>query len=289
MLGADSARTDVGAQNSIQYNYNQKLFEIGRHSNYGMVTWGKAALGHASFRTLIARLADSLPSLTNVPVKDVAAQWANLFHTEYHKDFTGPADVAVIAQCRSLLAAQQQGTLAPADAPVLADLTAKMNAVATGFCIGGVSAADHEPEAYSLVFSPIDTSVPVAAKLPCPTNQFWGAPNFLARLLKGADLGLKQKVLESGKWNGSPADFDNVLAPFELGVQAQLPLRDGIDWVFTAIYTNVKAYKFAHKPRICGGPVEIAVISSDRPFRWVMHKSLDHAIKDGLLWENPNA
>ena len=286
MLGADSARTDGGPQGAQQYNHNQKLFEIGRDSNYGLVTWGNAGLNHVSYRTLIARLADALPDLHSTPVADVVAEWVTVFFPEYQQQFANVNDQTAIAQC-SALVAQQQAAATPLTEPertLLAQLLASMNAAGAGFCIGGVSNTDHQPEAYTLWFSPLDTTAPTPTQLACPSNQFWGAPNFLARLLTGADLGLKKALLDSGNWTGTEADFDTVLQQFDLGVRPQLPLRDGIDWVFTAIYTNVKAYKFAHRPRICGGPVEIAVVSSDRPFRWVMHKRLDRAIWDGLEW-----
>jgi hypothetical protein len=34
---------------------------------------------------------------------------------------------------------------------------------------------------------------------------------------------------------------------------------------------------------VCGGPIEIAVISSDRKFRWVRHKEWDAAIAEGAM------
>lgn len=56
-----------------------------------------------------------------------------------------------------------------------------------------------------------------------------------------------------------------------------LPLREAIDWIHTVIHTTIRAIKF-NQEHSCGGPVEIAVITTDRPFRWVCHKSLDAAI-----------
>ena len=36
--------------------------------------------------------------------------------------------------------------------------------------------------------------------------------------------------------------------------------------------------KFSHYLPVCGGPIEIAVISTDRNFRWVRHKRFDDAL-----------
>jgi len=46
-----------------------------------------------------------------------------------------------------------------------------------------------------------------------------------------------------------------------------------------------KAMKFSHMAPVCGGPVEIAVITTDRKFRWVRHKKFDAAIGEGGLFD----
>jgi len=58
-------------------------------------------------------------------------------------------------------------------------------------------------------------------------------------------------------------------------------MRDAIDYVHSAIYCTIKAMKFSTGAQVCGGPIEIAVITSDRKFRWVRHKPWDAAIEDG--------
>lgn len=51
--------------------------------------------------------------------------------------------------------------------------------------------------------------------------------------------------------------------------------------IHASIYTTIKTMKFSHLAPVCGGPVEVAVISSDRPFRWVRHKKMEAAIVQG--------
>ena len=58
-------------------------------------------------------------------------------------------------------------------------------------------------------------------------------------------------------------------------------MRDAIDYVHSAIYCTIKAVKFSTMAQVCGGPIEIAVITSDRLFRWVRHKPWHAAIVDG--------
>jgi len=98
----------------------------------------------------------------------------------------------------------------------------------------------------------------------------------------GADHNLKAAVWASGKGNGTPADFDAVLSTQRL-IHASLPVRDAVDYVHSSIYCTIKAMKFSSFPQVCGGPIEIAVITTDRKFRWVRHKAWDAAIIDGEI------
>ena len=66
----------------------------------------------------------------------------------------------------------------------------------------------------------------------------------------------------------------------------RLPIREAIDFIHTSIYSTVKGLKFSRLDQVCGGPIEIAVITSDRLFRWVRHKEMDAAIQEqeGGAW-----
>ncbi len=68
------------------------------------------------------------------------------------------------------------------------------------------------------------------------------------------------------------------MQPYSLGQPEELPIREAIDWVHASIYATIKTMKFSHMAPVCGGPIEIAVITTDRQFRWVRHKSLDAAV-----------
>jgi hypothetical protein len=73
--------------------------------------------------------------------------------------------------------------------------------------------------------------------------------------------------------------------PYCLGQPFDLPIREAIDWLHASIYTTIKTMKFSHMTSVCGGSVEIAVITTDRRFRWVRHKGFDSAIGEGGLFD----
>jgi hypothetical protein len=113
--------------------------------------------------------------------------------------------------------------------------------------------------------------------------KFWGCPNLMDRLIIGLDFEVYKSILASGKWNGSPKDLLEAIKPNRLAQPRGLPIREAVDWVHASIYTTIKGMKFSHLDPVCGGPVEVAVITTDRLFRWVRHKRFDAAISQGGL------
>jgi hypothetical protein len=101
----------------------------------------------------------------------------------------------------------------------------------------------------------------------------------IERVLYGIDGGLLQAIKASPFWTGGPAELDNLVGRALVSPPDHVPLREAIDFVHAAIYTTIRAFKFSQMPMLCGGPIEIAAITSDRPFRWVKHKALDGAIQ----------
>jgi hypothetical protein len=102
----------------------------------------------------------------------------------------------------------------------------------------------------------------------------------IKRLIIGIDDGLKADILKSGKWNGTEQELQALIAQHILS-HPILPIRDAIDFVHTCIHSTIKAFKFSNLSQICGGPIELAVITVDRSFRWVRHKAWTSAIDDG--------
>jgi hypothetical protein len=116
------------------------------------------------------------------------------------------------------------------------------------------------------------------AQIPIGVPKFWGWSNLINRLHLGMDENVFQEILSSGKWNGTPEELAQIVLRNRLAPAGLLPIREAVDWVYASIYTIIKAMKFSRMEPVCGGPIEIGVITTDRPFRWVRHKGFDSAI-----------
>jgi|SRR5271169_3224117 len=240
-----------------------------------MVTWGLGGLGEVSYRTLLARLSDDFKKKPAKTVLEAATRWVDQFWTAYD-----PA----VQPFRALNAkAAHDPNAAPNQAMRTKDEEEQFNQrkddLGVGFCIGGYVEPSRDPEAHVMIFDPLQTK-PAPTKLPMTWN-FWGAPNMIQRLMLGRDGKLRDDILASGKWNGTAPDLDKLLSQYTLGAP-NLPIRDAIDFTHACIASTIKAMKFSNLAQICGGPIEIAVITTDRRFRWVHHKEWDAAIMEGV-------
>jgi hypothetical protein len=107
----------------------------------------------------------------------------------------------------------------------------------------------------------------------------------MGRLTRGIDVDLLRDIYMSDHWTGTADELLAVLAPDNLHTP-NLPIREAIDFIHASIYSTVKGLKFSRLDQVCGGPIEIAVITADRRFRWVRHKHMDAAIQEqeGDIW-----
>jgi hypothetical protein len=281
VLGADSTSTYGSPRDPHYYNNAQKLFEIGEGGTLGVVTWGIGGLQVSSHRTLLALFADDLKDNPPVTVSEAATRWRDRFWAAY-SDPACPI-APLIAKCKALAAK------APYDAAVAPNAGMRTkdedeeykrlhpNLVA-GFCLAGYLLPDRVPMAFQIVFDPLQGApVPLAR----PSGYwFWGAPNMIQRLIFACDDDTRDAIEKSGFWKGTRADLDAAIAPHVLA-HPIVPIRDAIDFVHACISSTIKAFKFSSLAQICGGPIELAVITTDRKFRWVWHKPWDAAIKEG--------
>jgi hypothetical protein len=281
VFGADSTSTmyvsGVGpgaAGSEHHYNFAQKIFQIGENSTLAMNMWGLGNVGHLSYRTLIAQFADTLIGQGSQSMADVADRWASFFWAAYSRELQ-----QVIARAQLLYS---QPSRTPAEEEELIFL---VQAFSGGFCIGGYLMNDRSPAAYEVLFNPTMADAGTIRPLQIGSTKFWGCPNLVSRLLFGLDESLYSRILQSGKWTGNDQDLFDLIRPFCLGQPLDLPIREAIDWVHASIYTTIKTMKFSHMAPVCGGPVELAVITTDRRFRWVRHKGFDSAIVEGGLFD----
>jgi hypothetical protein len=276
-LGADSTTAYSGPMEPHYYNNSQKLFEIGEGSTLGVVTWGLGGLALNSYRRLFARLDDELTQAGVKSFDDVVTKWNDLFWSEYTSS-------ALLKQFLTLAAKKPFDPSAPMPDPNARTKSEEdqfqisQANLGVGFCIAGYVKADRSPAAAEIIFQP-GVAKPNPVLLPVGFK-FWGAPNMIRRLIFGHDERIKADLIASGKWNGTEAELDAVLTQYQLTHPPTLPIRDAIDFVNSCIYSTIKALKFSNLSQVCGGPIELAVITADRPFRWVRHKDFDSAMRE---------
>jgi len=266
VFGADSTTTWSATSGHHFFNHAQKLFEVGSGSSLGIVTWGLASFEDISFRTLIAQLGDKFAQQSPASVQAAADAWV---------EEVWPVYTSIPAYARTH---QLQGMAARSkdEEDELAQLS---NGLVVGFCIGGYCLPDRNPKAYEIVFDPLGPR-PTPNEVAKNTYRWWGVPNIISRLIYGYDGNFKDAILSSGHWSGSATEFDSIAAQQAL-LHPVLPIREVVDFIHSCIRSTGKAMKFSNFPQVCGGAPEIAVITTDRSFRWIRHKTWDTAIEDG--------
>lgn len=282
MLGADSTTTYSLDEGNHYFNHAQKLFEIGEESTLGIVTWGLGSLVDQSYRTLVANLADQFIKALPATVEAAANAWIDLFWDAYRNSaVVGPAlqEVQLLDKKASHDPANP-GAIGMRSEAEEKQYNVLRSTLVVGFCIAGYVPTDRTPHAFEIIFDPLGTKpAPVAI---VGTQRFWGAPNMINRLLIGMDDPLFDSIMNSGHWNGTNTDLLAIVQQHAIS-HPILPIRDAIDFTHACITSTIKALKFSNFSQICGGPVEIALITTDRKFRWVRHKPWDTAITEGAI------
>ncbi len=271
VLGADSATTyEISKGQFRHFNNAQKMFEVGESgSTLGIATWGVASVGGISYRHLVAELSESLKYQPPDNVEDCAQRWCDIYWDCY--------STRMAAQRQAYDALKAKPNRTTDEDKVLWET--KFGSI-VGFCIGGHTEKDKTPAAYTCQFT---IEGPSHAK-PLPVERarpaFFAIQNVMDRVLHGLDQDVFESILKSPHWKGTKNDLDQLLVPHRYTFGPELPLRDAIDWIYSAIFLTIKSIKFSKFPPVCGGPIEVAVITADRPFRWVSHKGLGQAIGD---------
>jgi len=273
VFGADSTVTMAGQGETNRYNFCQKVFEFGeKGSATGIVVWGMGSLGTVSYRTLVAEVADEAGRQNFCSLDEVASLWAKTFWDVYSQTLKSALDKA------REITDKADKNRTEEDKKQLASL---MENCSGGFCIGGRWGENRRPKAYEILFDPRLTAEPDITGLTIGISKFWGCPNLIDRLKYGIDPALFYSIVGSAKWKGTEDDLFELVKTNILHPPSDLPIREAIDLIYTKIYTTIKAMKFSQFAPICGGPIEIAVVTTDRPFRWVCHKDLSKAISEG--------
>jgi hypothetical protein len=210
---------------------------------------------------------------------EIANRWCSQFWTAYQSDPDIQKHLGIIKILEGK-PAHDPVNLSSRTKDEEQQLAGLKSFLVVGFCLAGYWPPDRTPKAFEIFFAPGMQGVPTPRPIPIANYAFWGVPNMIKRLMFGIDENIKGMILQSGKWTGTDSDLTNILASFQLG-HPLLPIRDAIDFVHSCIYSTIKAMKFSNLFQVCGGPIEIAVITTDRRFRWVRHKQWDAAITEG--------
>jgi len=246
VFGADSA-TSVsprGIPGVLQvFNHAQKIFEIGPkdQGRMALVTWGAGSVGQISHRTIAARLGDKITNETSIgAARDLLKQIV---------EEIGGSDEF-------------------------------------GYFLGGTDLPSRTSACFQLLFK--QGKLAETTDLYVGQGRFQGAPDLFTRAYHGCDPELLNHIFGElkARIGDRVPDFEEIFNEAAKVAHGKiphaglpdLPIREAIDFVHMYLHLTIKGIKFRFGPPICGGPIEIAFISTDRSFRWVRHKSFDTAI-----------
>lgn len=272
VLGTDSTTTVTSASGSHYLDYEQKIFEVGgQGSSIAIATWGQGRIGGTSHRTIAAKLGEFVK---NEGPSDLQAVADELSRTLWEAMWTGYGeDLDRALNLRKRLTDEGAEELTEHDWEFLLRADQVLSG---GYFLAGRTSSCGDCSAYSIEWS-IRQDMPLVSQLPNESPIFRGVPQMMERLVLGYDQGAVERLLKSGKWSGTEAELYATLNEGALIMPTLLPIREAIDWIHTVIHTTIRAVKFGGW-HVCGGPIEVAVVTTDRPFRWVCHKPLDAAI-----------
>jgi hypothetical protein len=206
-----------------------------------LATWGAGSVNHVSHRTIAALLGDRI------------------------RDDVSVSDAVKLLQ-DIVMGLKPEGTF--------------------GYFLGGTNIPSREPACYMLDFKP---GQPVGiTSLGIGQGTFQGAPELFIRAFHGCDPKLLEILVATLKKEIGEKipNFDQIFAQalgaamlmIPHGGYQDLPIREAIDFVHMYLHLTIKGFKFRFGAPVCGGPIEIAFVTTDRRFRWARHKSFDTAI-----------
>ena len=229
------------------YSYANKLIQVGRES-IGVLVWGAGSLQRRSMENLVEDFARQSRPSGKSQVAAIAAELATFIKSVYDQEHPDP-------------------TKGPG----------------LGFLVGGYD--DQHPFARQWAFELPTTPKPVelladAKNRPQFGVQWFGQTDALVRLLHGFDFrliqGLKDKGFDSAKVDDffSAQNLVTSKIPYDI-IFDGMPLQDAIDYAAYLIHVVKGRFRFVVGPKVCGGPVDVAVVKPGR-FEWIRRKTLSH-------------
>lgn len=266
VLGADSTTT-IYLRAPRQYQNAQNLYELrSPESSLGVVCWGLAGLGgEPSYRGMLSALSGALTRDPPASVEEVAERWCDTFWRRYKEQFD-----ELIQRCQTLDAKTRRS---PDEAEEYLGVCHRLSG---GFCIGGHSGGVGAPKAFEVTYSPLLEQRPKPEEIPANTFRFWGCSNYLGRFIHGIDSQLFTDILNSGNWTGTKDELVELVMRSAMVPPGPSPIKEGIEVVYFSLLLTIKSLKFCGLGPLCGGPIELALVTGDEPFRWLCHDGLEN-------------
>ena len=60
---------------------------------------------------------------------------------------------------------------------------------------------------------------------------------------------LYERIIACGTWTGTRPDLPQLVQGSTISLPPIMPMREALDWVYSSIYTTIKALKFSNLPR----------------------------------------
>lgn len=249
VLGADSASTIVGVQNSYHNSYfnAEKLFNLVKGLPIGAVTYGLGGLANRS----VGSLAKDLRARLSAPD---AAEW-----------YLDPATYTMEQVAERV----KQFFY---DEIYLKSVPKSADAPGMGFLIAGYSAASESAEIWKLTVRDGGSADPVAQV--CSAAQPWeacweGQGEAIRRLLQGYSWQLVDRLVTAGMTQPDALALVQSVEPL---VHPTMPIQDAIDLVHYLIDVTCGFVRFAPGPATVAQPIDSAAITRHEGFRWVRRK-----------------
>lgn len=254
VLAADSTSTIIGELEDQAGNKQvgvlqtfQNASKITQIKDYpiGVMSWGIGAVGGRSLESLVAEFGNNLPMRENTPtfsVDDLANRLFRSIMDQYekaHPDASG-------------------------ERPIL------------GLFIGGYSTGRFFPDLRGVTIPHESRLVEI---IPDPPGKhrfgaaWFGLTDAIVRFHWGRDDALQGVLKDTGKFDD--AQTSKIMSQFQYPVIFDgMPLQDAIDYAEFLVSIVIGRFRFCIGPALCGGDIEVAAITAQRGFEWIMRKSL---------------
>jgi len=245
VLGADSTTTYTrptaqGQEVVLQLcNHAQKIFEVGKPEK-GTLAVSTWGMGEFIDKSIRHLVAEFSDAIDDGRCRDFDAALQRLL------------DLATPAYNRSIPAGRS---------------------AVFGLALGGYVLPDRTPRAVIIRYRSQEHA-PIVEEAERGRPYFFGCPDIFDRIFWGYDSRLKQRIVE----RYGEAVFREMTSDLPLRGVRELPVREAANYVYFLCYATTQAYRYKYGAPVCGGAIEVALITADRRFRWIHHKRMDSAI-----------